>query len=355
MRPPAILRGAWRKRRYWKWLIHDERSNPFHPGWGERLRAWRKGFLSRNYRWFGLDGRDASDYLSDRVRYLGTSSINEPYANVLDDKLLFHEVFRRHDGLLPDAYALLRKGQVIPLSAEGVASVDAVLDLLTVERRLILKPTTGGGGAGVTVLERCADGRFSVGGEPRSRDETREFLATRREQIVEQYVECAAYARAIYPGTSNTIRVLTVWEEETEQAFLPYAIHRFGTRRSNGVDNFARGGVAAWIDVETGTMGPVVSMGPDGRPAYSRVHPETGAAVEGVIVPHWARLAERMVALAADYPFIPYVGWDLVITDAGMRIFEGNSFTGAEVFQLQRPLLAHPRLRRFYQRRGVIP
>ena len=356
MRPLASVRRAYRKRRYWQWLIRDERRNPFSPPWSERLRAWRHGFLSRSYRWFGLDAREAGDYLTDWARYMRTSDLNEPYARVLDDKLVFHEVFRRYPGLLPEAYALLRRGTVVPISSTvRIASIDDVLGLLTRNGRLVLKPTTGGGGANVMVLDgrRAQDG-IALGGVGRTLVEARAFLQSRREQLVTEYVECAGYARAIFSGSSNTVRMLTVWEEETGEAFLPYAIHKFGTSRSGGVDNFARGGVAAWIDVESGRMGPAISMGPDGRPVYSSVHPETGAPVEGVIVPRWREAAERMLQLARQHPYLPYVGWDLAITDDGLRVFEGNSFTGNEIFQLERPLLAHPGLRRFYQSRGVI-
>lgn len=357
MRPLAVLRRVYRKRRYWNWLIRDERRNPFHPGWAERWRAWRRGFLSRNYRWFNLDGRDASEYLTDRARYLRTSQLNEPYASVLDDKLLFHEVFRRHEGLLPETYALLRRGAILPMSSrERVESLDDVLRLLAERGRLVVKGTTGGGGARVAVLQRAAaDCGALFDGDRVGEEGLRRRLASLREHLLMEYVDSASYARDIFPGSSNTLRILTVWEEETREAFAPYAIHRFGTRRSRGVDNFARGGVAAWIDAETGAMGPIVGIGPDGRPTYSPVHPETGARVEGVVVPRWAEAVDRMLALAREHSYVPYVGWDLVIADDGIRVFEGNSFTGYEVFQLQRPFLAHPRLRRFLQRRGVIP
>jgi hypothetical protein len=354
--PLAVLRAVYRKRRYWKWLIRDESRNPFHPGWGERWRAWRAGFLSRNYRWFGLDGRDASEYLTDRARYLRTTSLNEPYASVLDDKLLFHEVFRRHEGLMPETYALLRRGRVLPMSArERVGSLDDVLRLFAARGRLVLKGTSGGGGAGVAVLRRAEPGGGAIlDGAPIDEESLRRRLSALREHLVMEYVDSAAYSRAIFHGSSNTVRILTVWEEDTGQAFAPYAIHRFGTSRSRGVDNFARGGVAAWIDAESGAMGPVIGIGGDGRPTYSPVHPETGARVEGVVVPRWAEAVERILALAREHPYLPYVGWDLVITDDGIRVFEGNSFTGYEVFQLQRPFLSHPRLRRYLQRRGVI-
>jgi hypothetical protein len=207
----------------------------------------------------------------------------------------------------------------------------------------------------VRVLEDLGGGRVAIGGEPRPAAEARAFLAGLREHLLMEHVEAAAYSRAIYPGSTNTLRILTVWEDDTGEAFLPYALHRFGTSRSGGVDNVSGGGVAANVDEETGKMDRVVAVGSDGRPVYASVHPDTGAPIEGVVVPGWADAAARMLALAREHPYLPYVGWDAVITDSGVRVLEGNSFTGADVFQLRLPLLAHPRLRRYFERHGVVP
>jgi hypothetical protein len=348
------VRAIYRKRRQWRWLIQDERNNPSGPSWSERLRAWRKGFLSYTHRFYGLDGRDASDYVSDRTRYLHISFLNEPYATVLHDKLLFHEVFRRHKRLMPELYAILRRKNISPMSdREWIGSIDDVLSLLSRKGRLVVKGTWGHGGYTVAVLEE-RDGAVFLGGVAQSADEFRRFLATRRRHLLMEYVEQAAYAREIFPHSANTIRLQTFIDDETGEAFMPLAMHRFGGRDTRGVDNFTAGGAAANIDVETGVLGRGIREGSDGRPVWIERHPDTGARITGLVIPRWRETVAGVVAIAREHPYLPYVGWDVLLTDDGFRILEGNSNTAIRIFQAEKPMLADPRIRKFFQRRGAI-
>lgn len=62
-----------------------------------------------------------------------------------------------------------------------------------------------------------------------------------------------------------------------------------------------------------------------------------------------------MTALAGRFPQLPYVGWDIVVTDPGeFTVIEGNTCSGVRVFQVHRPLLDDPRVRRFYEHHDVI-
>jgi hypothetical protein len=52
---------------------------------------------------------------------------------------------------------------------------------------------------------------------------------------------------------------------------------------------------------------------------------------------------------AAEYfYFSPYIGWDLVVTEAGACFLEANSPPGIAVWQVHAPLLSDPRVRRFF-------
>ncbi len=353
---PALsrARAIYRKRRQWRWMIRDERENKTGPTWSERLRAWRKGFLSYTHRFYGLDGRDASDYVSDRTRYLHLSFVNEPYAAILHDKLLFHEVFRRHRKLMPELFAILRRKKILPMSdIERIASVDDVRSLLSRKGRLIVKGTLGEGGDEVAVLEE-RDGAVFLGGAAQSADEFRKLLATRREHLLMEYVEQAAYAREISPYSANTIRLQTFIDDETGEAFMPLAMHRFGGRHTRGVDNLAVGGAAANVDVETGVLGRGIRHGSEGRPVFLDRHPDTGAKITGAVIPRWRETVEGVVAIAQEHPYLPYVGWDVLLTDDGFRILEGNNNTGIRIFQAEKPMLADPRIRKFFKRRGLI-
>lgn len=348
-------RFAYRRRREWRWLIADERKNPYPVTIAQRLRAWRLGFLSQSYLLYELDRRDSiRNYVKDSSRYLRFSRLNSPYSIILHDKLIFGEVFRRHPNLLPETFALLRHGVVMPRSdAEPVESVDGVLDLLARRRRLVLKGTKGWGGADVTVLEDLG-GDVSLGGKRVSREEARREIASRKEHVLVEYVEQAAYAREIFPDSANSIRMLTMIDVDSGEPFLARAVHRFGSRSTKRMDNFTQGGMCAMVDAETGTLGTGIRVLPSGRPEEIESHPDTGARITGAAVRDWPGVLRRVLEIAAEHAYLPYVGWDVVVTEDGIRLLEGNANSGTDVLQVHGPLLADPRVRRFYKRRGFL-
>jgi hypothetical protein len=83
-------------------------------------------------------------------------------------------------------------------------------------------------------------------------------------------------------------------------------------------------------------------------------HPDTGTPIEGAVVSGWPAVRDGIVALATRLPFLPYVGWDVVVTDEGYQVIEGNRRPDVNLLQVHRPLLADPRVRRFYERHGVL-
>jgi hypothetical protein len=73
-----------------------------------------------------------------------------------------------------------------------------------------------------------------------------------------------------------------------------------------------------------------------------------------VAIPGWAAIRDGVAALASRLPFLPHVGWDIIPTDGGFAIIEGNNRPAVNIVQLERGLLADPRAERFYRRRGVL-
>lgn len=99
------------------------------------------------------------------------------------------------------------------------------------------------------------DGTYHLDGEPKTHAEFESFVAELDGYLTCEYIEQAAYADELFPDASNTLRVLTMWDEREEEAFVPFAIHRTGSRRSAPVDNVSKGGLTAEIDLETGELG----------------------------------------------------------------------------------------------------
>ena len=108
------------------------------------------------------------------------------------------------------------------------------------------------------------------------------------------------------------------------------------------------------VDPETGRLGAAIRVLPNGRPEAVDCHPDTGVKIEGAVVPGWHDALARVLEIAREHPYLPYVGWDVVVTDQGIRLLEGNSNSSTDLLQVHGPLLVDPRIRRFYKRRGVL-
>jgi D-alanine-D-alanine ligase-like ATP-grasp enzyme len=59
--------------------------------------------------------------------------------------------------------------------------------------------------------------------------------------------------------------------------------------------------------------------------------------------------------MAAAFPHLPRLGWDLIVTGEGeFTVLEVNAHAGNLTVQIHRPLLREPRVRRFYEHHGCL-
>jgi hypothetical protein len=228
-----------------------------------------------------------------------------------------------------------------------------VLDRLRSGQELILKPVHAAGGTGVT---HCSyrEGTCHVNGSPVCDTVLSEMLDGLTANVVMEFVEQSTVTRDLYPESTNTIRVLTLWDSERNAAFCPIAVQRIGTEHSAPVDNFGRAGISAQVDLETGELGTGVQLSPDGRVRRHDSHPETGAQITGTKIPGWSSILDDVIEIAERFSFVPYLGWDLVVTDPGECVMlEVNNCPGMKSLQAHGPLLTDERTREFYARHGV--
>jgi hypothetical protein len=96
-------------------------------------------------------------------------------------------------------------------------------------------------------------------------------------------------------------------------------------------DNFSQGNLAAAIDLGTGRLGPALRKGVES--ARHRVHPVTGAEIEGRVVPDWDRALAMVRAAALVMPFNPSMGWDIAFAARGPVVVEANCDWDCDVTQ----------------------
>lgn len=186
-------------------------------------------------------------------------------------------------------------------------------------RELIAKPADGEGGDGLVLLGAVADRADLVARLPAR------LAGSRGAMVIQPRVGTHPGLRDLALGALPTVRVVTVLDEAGAPEVVS-ATFRFASDPAARVDNMKAGGLIAAVDLARGTLG-VACLGY--RSGDHAVHPVTGAAIAGRILPDWTAvraLAVRAHAVAfADYVLI---GWDIAMTPEGPLLVEGNGKPG---------------------------
>jgi len=316
-----------------------------------RLAALRHGFSSLHWRLYDLDRNDPGDYLPSFADL--DYGLDSPHRLALRDKLTFALAMERLEVPCPRALAYVERGRVLDLGADEAPGGSPTLAALARKHGgVVVKPVSGGAGRGV-VLVTCAGETLLANGQPVDDAELARLSAAADGLLVSELVSQGGYAAAIAPRAVNTVRLLTLWDGDAP--FVAAAAHRFGLPRTYPIDNFhgGKGGLSAPIDVETGVLGTAATLDADGALQRLGDHPDSGARIAGTVVPGWDAVVATTLRVAWRLPHLPFVGWDLVVTDRGPVYLEANAPPGTLVWQVHGGLLRDPRVRRACARLGL--
>ena len=324
----------------------------------ERLWAMRHGFYADRVLFYGLDKKNFRRYMPDWV-HDRLHPVNGRFSGLIDDKLQLPLLLKDFPEHAPAYLCLIYESEIIDLSGKdsntGPYHPEELLSLLKTHNKLIIKPLSGEGGAGVLRIQEDA-GTLSLNGSPCAKEEVLERLAGLEGYIVSEFVVQHDYAIDLYPSTTNTVRLITMHDYDEHRAFIGAAFHRVGTARSVPVDNLKQGGILCSIEVESGTIGPGLTWRPESGVEQVERHPDTGAPLSGKVIPSWDWVCTKVLRMADRFAFLPYMGWDIVVTREGFKVLEINSLPTL-LWQIHVPICQNPRAQEFFsrisRRRGI--
>ncbi|TFG76716.1 MAG: hypothetical protein E4H23_09315 [Chrysiogenales bacterium] len=333
-------------------LIKNDLREKTHLSLKHSLRAWRHGFMRFHYKTYGLDkSGDPAQYVSDFTFMMNHYKINGRFDELVRNKYAFGLLMNLQGIPTPKIKGLIIKGTFYPLDEARTLPASEFLQAEIIPgEHLALKPIWGNHGFGFINLARD-DAGYRLNNESVSRSLICGMVERLDHYIVTEFMHQGEFCRRLFADTSNTIRLVTLWDAETSEAFIARAVMRIGTSRSFPVDNFkaGHGGLSAMIDPDTGELGPGATVDATGKSLWYRHHPESHSPIQGVVVPAWDEVRTRLLEYAGRFAFVPNIGWDILLLDKGFSILEGNSTPGMQVLQIHGPLLTDPRIKRFYQ------
>ena len=255
------------------------------------------------------------------AEYILPLNFRELYPRV-DDKLITKSLCLQHQIPVPETYFSLSKhGEITGMRTR----------LLPLSE-FVIKPACGSGGRGVLVIaENRGDsflasdnseldyaeiryhvstilsGLYSLGGQP-------------DRAIIESRIRPHEVFKQIAVQGTPDVRVI-VYKGVPVMAML-----RLPTAMSKGRANLHQGAIAAGIVLQTG-----ITCGGVWNNKAIDIHPETGASIVGVTIPHWQTILETSARLF-DVLELQYFGVDFVLDSLrGPTILEANARPGLAI------------------------
>jgi hypothetical protein len=329
-----------------------QRALPLGASWGAR-RALLKGFKPTSYALYGLAHHDPHDYLPDTA-FRSAADLNGPLAvELLHDKRRFFEVLSGEVSI-PRVVAEVVHGRLEPVAEASCRSPEGLLAYLRAQGDAVFKPRRGQQGRGVFSVG-VSGGEVIWDGTRLPLERLAEALGALDGYLITEKVHHAPYADA-FPHAVNSARVMVVQDQDLGLApFAPVAVQRFGAAGTGVTDNAARGGLYAHIHPLTGELSAAVRLATsfgETNATFDR-HPDTGAPIRGVRVPEWPAVQRGLLELSRRHPAFRFIGWDVVVTEMGFSVLEGNVAPSLAV-QVFYPYLKDPRLKALFRARGIV-
>lgn len=196
---------------------------------------------------------------------------------------------------------------------------EEILEFMKKHQTFMLKPIDGGCGKGIEKIDTT---KYS------SLDEVYDYIKNlERSYELEEVIIQNEELNKIYPGSINTVRVVTILKDGVAHIICAY----FRIGNGKFVDNFNSGGMVAPVDEKTGI---VKDRAIDKNKVLYENHPVTGNPIKGFKFPYWNEAMEMCKEAAQIIPQIGYVGWDVGFTPNGPLFVEANEFPGHDIYQL---------------------
>jgi len=129
---------------------------------------------------------------------------------------------------------------------------------------------------------------------------------------------------------------------------------RVGNRTSAPLDSFFyQGGLSVSIGLD-GTTRNAVQRNASGAKELHPRHPDSGSQLVGVSVPHWDETLAMLLGFQREVPAFDFVGWDVLITEEGPVVIEGNHNPGLRTLLVHHDLSELPEFRAFCVERRLL-
>ena len=292
----------------------------------QRTRAFFYGFTPEEYAIFDLDHNSPKEYISEHERLCFRDKIKESRI-IADNKIVCYNILRNYADV-NKMYAYKLRKDASHTILDGSEQCKDLMQILVEQKKLVYKRISFGGGGGFRLIEYI-DEKFYINRTECGREDIERLFAETDDYLIEAYCEQSDFENTLFSYSVNTIRIVTVaHKDKTIEPVV--ALQRIGVDANKCVDNACAGGLYAQINIDNGTLSAAYSRAVDCIGKSYINHPITNAQIEGVTVPNWREILNKIVELHSKIRFtnLGFIAWDIALTDSGIKIIEANASCG---------------------------
>lgn len=314
----------------------------YYPDMERKTRAemWKDNFiwlcknkeLNRFYTSYGLDVKglyNPDDFIPHQefcvMRDAGnqkqkhTITGHYSYIVLLRDKYIFSAYLASTIGsqCVVPSIALISNGRAFLTEKNQWTEIS---ELLTDNSELVYKVSDGECADGV-MLVQVKNNTVCVDGKEFKKQDFIESLYGKN-IIVQNVVIQHPDLRAFQTRSVNTIRIVTV-KGKSGAVNVFAAFLRLSASSESFVDNRAKGGIGIGVNLESGQL-MKYGFPHDQFGVKLEEHPLSGIRFEGYQIPYWNETVELVRNAHKQFYELQSIGWDVVLTEEGPVLLEGN-------------------------------
>ena len=353
-------------RMFVKKFADDEKAFPMS---ADKVKwAMERGFFPGRIELYGLNEENYQNYIPDYY-YFMLHPMNHHFRIWVNDKLSLKYTLNSNGcaDVMPDYYLYIENDgsytYLMNCPEDIKKDKDFLWNLLVQKKILAMKPNSGtSGGLGFIKLELYDDGELLENNKTITMSRFEEIRDSMRNYVITEYAHQHSELAKIWPDSECTLRVIMckipspdVYTPSKWSCAISYA--RFGTSVNGGASNLSSGGVGVGFNFENGEYNDTCirykKYCNDGIWQLSE-HPDTHAVWSKMSLPNWSFVREKIEQVCGHISSVSYLGFDVIITEDGMKLCEINTHPAMDYEQVMcGPTLKKNDIKNYFVNKGL--
>lgn len=325
--------------------------------WDDDFIEWAhsNGFLAESASAYNLSEDNMSDYISD-YNYRKIWPLNSWERIWINDKLTLKYMMAHteFDKYMPRYfyYVDAKRGLLSLIdNKQKENTMDAFFECLNNEKVFACKPCNGAGSQGFYKLA-FENNEYSINGKVVSKEDIVDFVFSHKNFVFTEYLYPSEQMKK-YSPIIHTLRVV-VANDSGNDPFIVGGYLRFANE-TTGAANHMTGTTSEEFDLDTevdwktGRFYNPKAVSLTGV-KYLSAHPDNGMVIDDTI-DCWDEIKSFVEEFPKTYCLCEYLGFDLCVSNQGIKLMEINSHPGIKHMQIVKPMMLKKETKEFFEKK----